>query len=80
MDLSPVGGLNYNGIETFQREVEVLRYYQKGKGIIPSQSSVQKAAYKLHQVGNQHIPFHCKQCNLGEVYQSEFERFVHFIL
>jgi hypothetical protein len=77
IDLSPVGGLNFNGVETL-RNVEELELYQRG--ILPARSSIQKASYELYDLGQQHIPFHWKQCDLGEVYQFEFEPFIRFIL
>jgi hypothetical protein len=77
IDLSSVGGLNYNGLETL-RNVEELERYQRG--ILPSRSSVQKASYELHDIGQQVIPFEKKQCNIGEMYQYDYERFLRFIL
>ena len=77
IDLSSVGGLNYNGLETL-RNVEELERYQRG--ILPSRSSVQKASYELHDIGQRVIPFEKKQCNIGEMYQYDYERFLRFIL
>lgn len=37
-------------------------------------------SYELHDLGQQQIPFHWKQRNLGEVYQFEFEAFIRYIL
>jgi hypothetical protein len=34
----------------------------------------------MYDLGQQHIPFHQKQCTLGEVYQFEFKPFIRFIL
>jgi hypothetical protein len=48
IDLSSVGGLNFNGIETL-RTVEELEPYQRG--ILPSRSNIQKASYELHELG-----------------------------
>jgi hypothetical protein len=79
IDLSPVGGLNFNGVETL-RNVEELELYQRGILVLPARSSIQRASYELHDLGQQHIPFHWKQCDLGEVYQFEFEPFIRFIL
>ncbi len=39
IDLSAVGGLNYNGNETLQR-IECVEKYQRG--VLPSRTSVQK--------------------------------------
>jgi len=77
IDLSSVGGLNYNGLETL-RNVEVLERYQRG--VLPSRSSVQKASYELHDIGQGVIPFHRKECHIGEMYQYDYERFLRFIL
>ena len=69
--------LNFNGVETL-RKVEELEAYQWG--VLPSRSSIQKASYELHELGQNHIPFHRRQCDLGEVFQFEFEPFLRFIL
>jgi hypothetical protein len=61
IDLSSVGGLNFNGIETL-RTVEELDPYQRG--ILPARSTIQKASHELHELGQQHIPFHRKQCSV----------------
>jgi hypothetical protein len=55
IDLSPVGGLNFNGVESL-RNVEELELYQRG--ILPARSSIQKASYELYDLGQQRIPFH----------------------
>jgi hypothetical protein len=77
IDLSSVGGLNYNGIETL-RQVEELTKYERG--VLPSRSSVQRIAYELHELGQRHIPFHKKRSDLGEMYQVDFEKFLRFVL
>lgn len=77
IDLSPVGGLNYNGIETL-RKVEGLNKHQRG--VLPSRSSIQKASYELYSIGQETIPFEKKDSPLGEVYQYEFEKFIRFML
>jgi hypothetical protein len=46
IDLSSVGGLNYNGIETLQRVKNLTRYE---RGVLPSRSSVQRIAYELYE-------------------------------
>jgi hypothetical protein len=43
-------------------------------------SSVQKASYEWHEVWQCTIPFHKKPSNMGEMYQFDFEFFVHYIL
>jgi hypothetical protein len=77
IDLSSVGGLNYDGLETLQG-VEELEKYERG--VLPSRSSVQRAAYELHDIGQNVIPFHKKNSELGEMYQYNFEVFLRFIL
>jgi len=77
IDLSSIGRLNFNGIETHQM-VEELQPYKPG--ILSSWSNIQKASYELHELGHQYIPFHSKQSNLGDVYQYKFEPFIRFIL
>ncbi len=77
MDLSAVGGLNYNGIETL-RIVECTEKYQRG--ILPARSSVQKTAYELHSLGQQLIPFEQKASSYGEMYQYDFEFFLRYVL
>jgi hypothetical protein len=70
IDLSSVGGLNFNGIETLQM-VEELEPYQWG--ILPSQSNIQKSSHELDELISQHhLPSCRKQSNLGEVYQFDF--------
>jgi hypothetical protein len=66
IDTSSVGGLNYNGLETL-RGCEELHRYQRG--LLPSRSSVQRAAYELHCVGQNLIPFIKKHSDIGEIYQ-----------
>jgi len=77
IDLSSVGGLNYNGLETL-RNVKELERYQRG--VLPSRSSVQRASYELHRIGQNIIPFEKKECGIGEMYQCNYEYFLHFIL
>ncbi len=77
IDLSAVGGLNYNRLETL-RGVEDLEKYQRG--VLPSRSSVQRAAYELHNIGQNIIPFERKECNMGEMFQYDYELFLRFIL
>jgi len=77
IDLSPVSGLNYNGVEIL-RSVEELGKYERG--VLPSRSSIQKCSAELYQMGQELIPFHRKECALGEVYQYDFEKAVCFIV
>jgi hypothetical protein len=77
IDLSPVGGLNYNGIETLQT-VENLGKHERG--ILPARTSIQRASLDLFNFGQELIPFHRKESYLGEVYQYEFEKFFRHIL
>jgi len=67
------GFLNYNGVETL-RSVEGLGRYQRG--IIPSRSQIQRAAYALHDLGQIHIPFEKKECAMGEMFAYDYERFI----
>jgi hypothetical protein len=48
IDTSYVGGITYNGLETLNGCEELDRYQ---RGLLPSRSLVQKAAYELHGVG-----------------------------
>jgi hypothetical protein len=77
IDLSSVGGLNYNGLETL-RNVEELERYQRG--VLPSRSSVQRASYELHRIGQSLVPFEKKVCAIGEMYEFNYERYLRFIL
>ncbi len=77
IDTSVVGGLNYIGLEPLP-SCEDLDGYQRG--ILQLRSCVQKASYKLHEVGQCTILFHKKPSNMGEMYQFDFEFFVHYIL
>jgi hypothetical protein len=77
IDVSAVGGLNYNGVETL-RSVEDLAEYQRG--LLPSRSQIQRAAYELHNVAQDTIPFAKVASNRGEVYQYDYERFIRFVL
>jgi hypothetical protein len=60
-----VGSFNYNGVETLHG-VEELACYQRG--ILPSRLQIQRAAYELHKVGQELIPFEKKECQLGETF------------
>jgi hypothetical protein len=77
IDLSIGGCLNYNGVEVL-RSVEGLGRYERG--ILPSRSSIQRAAYELNAVGQQHIPFEKKECALGECFAFDYEVFVWYLL
>ncbi len=71
IDLSPAGGLNYNGVGAL-RKVEDLEKYQRG--ILPSRSSIHKCFYELYEVSQEMVPFHQKESALGEVYQYDFKK------
>ncbi len=77
IDLSAVGGLNYNGIEAL-RTVEGLELYERG--VLPSRSQIQRASYELHDIGQTLIPFSKKESELGEMFQYDYEKFIRFIL
>jgi hypothetical protein len=77
IDLSSVGGLNYNGVETLH-SVEGLGKYQRGS--LPSRSQIQRASYELHSIGQQHIPFEKKESALGEMFQYDYELYIRFLL
>jgi hypothetical protein len=77
IDLSSVGGLNYNGIEAL-RTVEGLDLYQRG--VLPSRSQIQRASYELHDIGQTMIPFCKKESQYGEMFQYDYEKFIRFIL
>jgi len=47
---------------------------------LPSRTSVQKAAYELHQLGQDIIPFSKTESQHGEMFQYVFERFLRFLL
>jgi hypothetical protein len=75
--MSVVGGLNYNGIKTLQ-SVEQLNPFERG--LLPSRTQIQRAAYELLNVAQRHIPFEKKQSPRGEVFPYKYECFVWFIL
>jgi hypothetical protein len=77
IDLSLVGGLNYNGIKTL-RSFENLDKYQRG--ISPSRLSIQRAFLELFNLGQELFPFHWKESDLGEVYQNDYEKFIRYII
>jgi hypothetical protein len=58
--------------------VEEVGFY--GRGLLPSCSTIQRASQELYQFLQQHIPFSHQQCELGEVFQYDYEHFVRFIL
>jgi hypothetical protein len=77
IDLSIAGSLNYNGVETLRLVENLVRYE---RGIIPSWSQIQRAAYELHDLGQEIIPFEKKQSALGEMFAYDYERFKRYIL
>jgi hypothetical protein len=48
--------------------------------VLPSRSLVQRVAYELHEVGQRHIPVQKKVVSISEMYQVDFEMFLHFVL
>jgi hypothetical protein len=70
IDLSAVGGLNYNGIETL-RKIQCVEKYQRG--VLPSRTSVQKAPYELHQIVQGLVPFSRKESQHGQMFQYDYE-------
>jgi hypothetical protein len=50
------------------------------RGVIPSRATIQCCAYKLHSLGQETIPFHKKESELGECFQYDYEKLVRFIL
>jgi hypothetical protein len=50
------------------------------KGILPSWSSIQRCAYGLHSLGQEHICFERKECTLGECFASDYEKLFCFLL
>jgi hypothetical protein len=77
LDLAINGGINYNGLESL-RKLEGLRSYEQG--CLPSRMSVQRCASSLHDLGQEIIPFHKVECELGEMFVFNYERLVRFIL
>jgi hypothetical protein len=77
IDLSIGGCLNYSGVDAL-RSVEGLERYERG--ILPSRSSIQRAAYALNDLGDTIIPFERKECELGECYQYNYEKYIRFLL
>jgi len=71
MDLSPSGAFNYQGLETL-REIEDLENYERG--VLPCSSLVKRCAYELHRLGDEYIPFKQVNCQLGELFQFDYER------
>jgi hypothetical protein len=62
------GGVNFTGIEALKK-VEELGNYQWG--FLPSQTSLQGCAAKLHELGQDAIPFERVDYHLGEMYQFD---------
>ncbi len=71
------GGINFTGLESL-RKVEELEEYQKG--FLPARSSVQQCAANLHLLGQSLIPFEKVECQLGEMYQFDYEKMIRYIL
>jgi hypothetical protein len=62
IDLAINGGINFNGNEAL-RKVEDLSAYQRG--FLPSQQSVQLCSARLHDLGQELIPFERVNSQLG---------------
>ena len=77
MDLSPSGAFNYQGLETL-REIEDLENCERG--VLPCSSLVKRCAYELHRLGDECIPFKQVNCQLGELFQFDYERILRFML
>jgi hypothetical protein len=74
IDLSSVGELNYNGVKTLRR-IECIEKNQER--ILPAWATVQKAAYELNHLGQGIILFEKKESQFGEMFQFDFELFLH---
>jgi hypothetical protein len=77
IDLTINGGINLTGLESLQK-VEDLEDYQRG--FLPSRTSVQNCAAELHALGQQLIPIVKVPCDLGEMYQYDYEKMVQYII
>jgi len=77
IDLAINGGINLTGLESL-RQVEDLAEYQRG--YLPSRGAVQICAAELHALGQELIPIEKVPCNLGEMYQFDFEKMVRYII
>jgi len=77
IDLAINGGINLTGLESL-RQVENLADYQRG--YLPSRATVQRCASELHSLGQELIPITRVPCDLGEMYQYEFEKVTRYIL
>jgi len=77
VDMAINGGINFTGVEAL-RQVENLGRYERG--FIPGRSSIQRCAAELHQVGQEIIPFYKVPSELGEMYQSHYEKMVRYVL
>jgi hypothetical protein len=77
IDLAINGGINLTGLESL-RKVEDLEDYQRG--FLPSRTSVQNCAAELHALGQELIPIEKVPCDLGEMYQYDYEKMVRYII
>jgi hypothetical protein len=69
--------INFTGGESL-RKMEDLGSYEWG--FLPSQAMIQLCAKELHQLGQHLIPFSKVDCQLGEMYQFDYEKMVRFLL
>ena len=76
VDLAINGGINFTGVEAL-RKAEDLGEYQRG--FLPSRTSLQGCAAKLHELGQDLIPFERVDSQLGEMYQFDYEKMVRFL-
>jgi hypothetical protein len=77
IDLAINGGINFTGVEAL-RKVEDLGSYERG--FLPSRAMIQLCAKQLHELGQHLIPFSKVDCQLGEMYQFDYEKMVRFLL
>jgi transposase-like protein len=77
IDLAINGGMNFSGVEAL-RKAEGLAPYERG--FLPSRTSIQSCAAQLHDLGQELIPFKKVDCQLGEIYQFDYEKVVRFLL
>jgi len=67
IDLSIGGCLNYSGVDAL-RSVEGLERYERG--ILPSRSSIQRAAFKLHEIAQRESVELCFTLDGAELYKG----------
>ncbi len=77
IDLAINEGINYTGLEALW-QVEELEDYQRG--LLPGWTAVPNCAADLHALDQQVIPVNKVECNLGEMYQYNYEKVVRYLL